>query len=211
MSINTAQIRAARGLLNWTQGDLAARTNISTTSIGSIENDTTKPRESTLQLIQKAFEDAGIEFLPASGVRKRDEMIRIIDGADTLDVINDDIFTTLAAGGGEVLIFGLEERENPRTDEYQKVQDHLDRITSANISERIIIRDGDVNLLAPAEWYRSIADNYFSPYPFFIYGGKIALINWGPPIKAILIESPLFVKTFKSLFEFVWDRAKPLA
>ena len=43
MSISTAQMRGARGLLNWGQNDLSDRTGISTTSLGSIENGITIP------------------------------------------------------------------------------------------------------------------------------------------------------------------------
>ncbi len=69
--ITTAQIRGARGILGWSQGDLAERTDISATSIGSIENGITQARTSTLEIIQRTFEDAGIEFLASDGIRKR--------------------------------------------------------------------------------------------------------------------------------------------
>jgi len=75
--ITTAQIRGARGVLNWSQGDLSERTGISATSIGSIENGLTQPRDSTLQLIQKAFEDSGIEFLPDEGIKKKSGEVRV--------------------------------------------------------------------------------------------------------------------------------------
>ena len=47
------------------------------------------------------------------------------------------------------------------------------------ISERLIIRQGDTNLLAPEEFYKSIPEEYFSPHPFYIYGDKIDhKIDW---------------------------------
>ena len=82
MSITTAQIRGARGILNWSQGDLASRTGISATSIGSIENNQTTPRASTLQNIQRAFEDAGIEFMGQDGVRLKTGNVRVLTGRE---------------------------------------------------------------------------------------------------------------------------------
>ncbi len=210
MTITAAQIRGARGVLNWTQGDLADRTGISATSIGSIESGATQPRESTLAIIQKSFEDAGIEFLPG-GIRKRDEMILILEGEKVLDSLLDDIYKTLLGTGGEVLIFGLEERANPQTEEYEKVRSHLDRLTKEKITERIILKKGDRNFMAPKEYYKWIAPEYFSPNPFLIYGNKVAMINWGEPMKVFIIDSNYFSSTFEKVFNFVWERAEAVS
>ncbi|MAQ71295.1 MAG: hypothetical protein CL565_03780 [Alphaproteobacteria bacterium] len=207
MTITTAQIRGARGILNWSQQDLSNRTNISTTSIGAIEKGSTQPRESNLAIIRKAFEKGGIEFTSGSGVRLKDETISIIDGENALDEINADIISTLGGTGGEVMIFGLEERADPNSEEYTKIKEHLDKILSSNITERIIVKKGDTNFIAPKEFYRSISPEYFSPYPYFIYGDKLAMVNWGPPMKGLIINSYLFSQTFKKVFNFVWERA----
>ncbi len=66
--ITTAQIRAARGLLKWTQATLAHRAALSTVTLNLIENDATRPRETTLRTIQAALEAGGVEFLTEGGV-----------------------------------------------------------------------------------------------------------------------------------------------
>ena len=66
--INTAQIRAARGLLNWTQATLAHRAAVSTVTLNMIENGAVRPRESTMASIRAALEDGGVEFLDEDGV-----------------------------------------------------------------------------------------------------------------------------------------------
>ena len=66
--INTAQIRAARGLLKWTQAALAHRAAISTVTLNMIENETVRPRESTLAAIRRALEAGGVQFLDEAGV-----------------------------------------------------------------------------------------------------------------------------------------------
>jgi transcriptional regulator with XRE-family HTH domain len=61
--ITSAQIRAARGLLKWTQATLAARAATSIVTLNMIENDSVTPRPATLDGIRRALEAAGIEFL----------------------------------------------------------------------------------------------------------------------------------------------------
>ena len=65
--ILTAQIRAARGLLRWTQATLAHRAGLSAVTLNMIENETVRPRESTLAAIRRALEDGGVQFLEENG------------------------------------------------------------------------------------------------------------------------------------------------
>jgi transcriptional regulator with XRE-family HTH domain len=63
--LQTAQIRAARALLGWNQGDLAKAANVSIATIRRIEakEGPMMGYVSTLMSIQSAFENAGIRFL----------------------------------------------------------------------------------------------------------------------------------------------------
>lgn len=65
--IAPAQIRAARGLLKWTQAMLAHRSGLSTVTLNMIENETVRPREGTLAAIRAALEGGGVQFLGADG------------------------------------------------------------------------------------------------------------------------------------------------
>ncbi|WP_417583415.1 helix-turn-helix transcriptional regulator [Pelagibacterium sp.] len=58
-----AQIRAARGLVGWSQQDLAKKTGISRRSIMAIETSSAAARASTLKCIEQVFDEAGVEFL----------------------------------------------------------------------------------------------------------------------------------------------------
>lgn len=66
--ITTAQIRAARGLLKWTQATLAHRAAVSAVTLNMIENETVQPREKTLAAIRAALERGGVEFLYENGM-----------------------------------------------------------------------------------------------------------------------------------------------
>ena len=58
--ITSAQIRAGRGLLKWTQGLLAARAAISAVTLNMIESDQVAPRARTLDAIRAALEGEGV-------------------------------------------------------------------------------------------------------------------------------------------------------
>ena len=73
--ITSAQIRAARGLLDWSRKDLAQSSGLSFASMMRLESFDGVPASNfkTLEAIKKAFEDAGVEFIgtPESGAGVR--------------------------------------------------------------------------------------------------------------------------------------------
>jgi transcriptional regulator with XRE-family HTH domain len=63
--LESAQIRAARGLLGWRQQDLSKASGVGTATIRRIEKSERAMTSyvSTIVRIQAAFEDAGIQFI----------------------------------------------------------------------------------------------------------------------------------------------------
>lgn len=64
--VTSAQIRAARGLLNWTVRELAERAGVHRNTITRIETEATSPGHASAA-IQAALEAAGVEFIPQNG------------------------------------------------------------------------------------------------------------------------------------------------
>ena len=62
--ITPEQIRGARAMRNLKQADLAKAANISAAALHSIEPGVAIPRAGTSASIQRALEDAGVEFIP---------------------------------------------------------------------------------------------------------------------------------------------------
>jgi transcriptional regulator with XRE-family HTH domain len=56
------QCRAARGLLQWTQSELAKQAGVSNVTVRGFENEQTTPLRATLDVMRRAFERAGVEF-----------------------------------------------------------------------------------------------------------------------------------------------------
>jgi transcriptional regulator with XRE-family HTH domain len=67
-----AQCRAARGLLKWTQDELARNAEVSALTVRNFEND--KPAlRATVAAIRRALEAGGVELTPDGGVRPREQ------------------------------------------------------------------------------------------------------------------------------------------
>jgi DNA-binding XRE family transcriptional regulator len=69
MEISPRQSRAARGLLDWTQDNLATRAGVSLKTVQDFEGERRKPIKVVRASIQQAFEQAGVEFFEQDGLR----------------------------------------------------------------------------------------------------------------------------------------------
>jgi transcriptional regulator with XRE-family HTH domain len=65
--IKPEQSRAARGLLGWSQQDLAIKAGVGIVTVHQLEAGTSQPRRATLDVIRRAFESAGVEFIDENG------------------------------------------------------------------------------------------------------------------------------------------------
>lgn len=202
------QIRAARALIGWSQGELAQQAGLSQTGIARIENGTNQPNSSTIDKITKAFDNAGILFIPGGVQRVQDKLI-VFEGEDCLRRLQDDIFHALQTTKGEVLLLGIAEIAPEEKKNYDYTLMHIERMKKAGISERILVRDDEKTFLAPKSWYRAIPEKYFSPYTVFIYSTKIALALRDPHNKVLLLDNFFFAEGMKSFFNMLWDNGKP--
>ena len=65
--ITSAQCRAARGLLDWTQQRLAEEARVGVVTVRQLEAGDTAPRRATLEVIQRALERAGVQLINENG------------------------------------------------------------------------------------------------------------------------------------------------
>jgi predicted transcriptional regulator len=65
--ITPEQCRAARGLLDWGQQDLADKAAVGIVTVRLFEGRAHAPRRSTLNVIRRAFEAAGVDFIDQNG------------------------------------------------------------------------------------------------------------------------------------------------
>lgn len=208
INILPAQCRAARALLDWNQPELAERSSITVNPIISFEKESgSKPAARTMRRIVHTFDLAGIAFTDNGGVEWRNNLVTILEGDNAVIDMMEDIYHTLKDKGGEVLIAGLSEPDEEDTSLGEYVDAHIKRLQAANITEKILIEEGETNLIAPAHWHRSLAEEDFSAAPHHLYGNKLAIISWKPHQRVTILQDPLMAQTFRAMFYALWKRA----
>jgi transcriptional regulator with XRE-family HTH domain len=65
--ISPSQCRAARALLDWSQQQLADNAGVGIVTIRQLEADIHEPRRATLEVVRRALEAAGVEFIDENG------------------------------------------------------------------------------------------------------------------------------------------------
>ncbi len=214
MSITIAQIRGARGILNWSQQDLSQRTGISATSIGSIENGLTTPRASTLETIRSTFERNGIEFLGLEGVRIQNNYIQTLTGQTGFRQFMDDLYETARTVGGEIVLFNAnpvnwhkwlgEEWFNNHSKRMRELGDKITvRITSKMGEHNFISRD-----FAQYRWF---PDDLLTDRALYAYGDNLAFVNFEDnEVSVIVLKQADFANVFRVLFNIAWHNVAML-
>lgn len=65
--ITSAQCRAGRALIDWSQQQLADAAKVGVVTVRQFESGGSQPRNATLEVIQRALEAAGVEFIDQNG------------------------------------------------------------------------------------------------------------------------------------------------
>ncbi len=205
------QIRAARALLNWSQEDLAKAAGLSKPALANIERGTSMPRIDTIQSLQVALEEGGVEFTEGTGVRLRGEILKVevFEGRNALFRLWEDQFETLKKTGGERLFFGVDERRIDELAGDKFFRQMMEKFKKHNITSRILIQDGDTYFVEPVSHYRWISRELFEQVPYCVYANKYAInIMRNKTPKIVLVENNDIAKSYRQQFEHVWSQAK---
>ena len=65
--LTAGQCRAARGLLDWSQLELAEQAGVGIVTVRQLEASVHEPRRATLDVVRRALEAAGVEFIDENG------------------------------------------------------------------------------------------------------------------------------------------------
>lgn len=207
--ITIEQIRAARALLGWSQKDLADHAGLSQTGIARIENNSHLPTTQTLGKIVSAFDLAGIEFLGERGLQKKTNDIVSLKGREGFIAFMDDVYQTMAAVGGEMCVYNVDEKNWIKWMGRERYDEHAEMMKgiTKKLASRIIIRENDWFFIAHefAE-YRWFPAELFNEQSFYAYGRKLALISFSEnDVRVTILDNPDFAGGFRVLFDIAWD------
>lgn len=203
------QIRAGRALLDWSQSDLADHAGLSQTGIARIENGTNQPNSKTLKKIQTAFDDADIEFLGRTGVRKRSGEVKVLHGREGFLAFMEDVYKTIKKGGSDIRVYNVDEHNWIKWMGDEAYKAHSERMTNIEtpFKCRILIEEGDDFFIAGGFGeYRWFPKDLFRKQSFYAYGRKIAFIHFmKDDVRVMILNQRDFAEGFAVLFDIAWD------
>ena len=204
--ISSAQVRAARELLNWTQSELADKCNLTKATIANIENDKHHLTSKTANKIHQAFRSAKVEFLINDGIRSKFDIVKTLDGREGVIYLLNDIYDSVKDVGGCVKISGIEKKSLIKIIDNEYLEMHENRMEKVNnLSSKILSSDGaeDIEYKSYRE-YRQIPSEYFFPLPIYIYDRKVAFVMLDP-LRVLLIENFHLFLVNSNQFDMIWD------
>lgn len=209
------QVRAARGLLDWTRPELGEKAGLTKDSIKNIEDGTSYPREGTIRDLVRVFDENGVEFTDNFGVRLKPQGVEVLLGEDGLRRFFDGVYEHLRKHGGLVQQTGIDENLFTQyLGDYSPI--HIKRISELvkerrDIKFQALIKEGDSNF-ACSEYadYRWQATESFEPVPFYIYGDCLAIISFQtiPAPTVVLHKITAITNAYRKQFETMWRMAK---
>lgn len=210
--ISIPQIRAARALLGWKQEDIARASGLSLTTLNYIEKETVSPRQKTMTIVQQAFEDAGVEFLPGDGLRLRSETFNVqsFAGKEGIRHMLEDAIATQKKYREGAVWFGVSEDQmikNHRQDYFA----YFLQLKELKITERVVTMEQQRNFYGPSSMteYRVLARDFLGGIDYGIYGNKMCFTTFEKRPRLVVIENDGIANGFKLQFEAFWRMARP--
>ncbi len=202
--ITIEQIRAARGLLDLNQQELAKKTGLSFTALNKIERGVVKPREQTLRIIQHTLEMEGIEFIGNSGLQRREELFEFkrFEGDDIGAFTVKDIQRTLLPPH-ELLSVGVDEKLF-RQHSKQASDQFIDHMRHHKVGNRTILATGATHFSLDPNHYRLLPKDMMGSIYWFTYADRFVIVNWKTPAFALWIRNKSIAETYQRQFEALW-------
>ncbi len=212
--ITASQLRAARGLLDWSRSDLSKASSISQETIKNIEHGTFRPQETTESAIIRAFALHGVEFTENDGVRKPVNTVINYEGKDAFRKYADDCYYALLQNPSDrsICIFGNNDvLFISALGTYADV--HLQRMKKLDgLKFRALMADGEDTLVSDYIEYRRVPMLTVA-IPFSVYANRFEFIIYGEGNsfpKVVAIKSRIVADAYKAQFEAMWKQSLPM-
>lgn len=210
MMLKAEQIRAARALIGWSQGELAKRVGVSTPAIGNIEIEKHKPNLKTQENIILAFDQAGIEFID-DGVRKKKSVIETYEGPRSIVSLFDDMINCLSQreeDQREILAFGADDQKFLEYFSIETLKEQLERRDKLNIRQRLLVCEGNKELVGALNTYRWMPKTFFASSLTYVYGDNVGIVLWQRPQQILVIRNAALAEERRKNFQIVWNASR---
>lgn len=209
MRLSKEQIAAARGLLSLSQTDLANATGVKRVTLSRFEGGLQADmHKTTFDKLFTFFENRGVVFSENHGVAFRPAQ-EIIDlhGQDGFRVLMDTVYETANSVGGNISIINGSPAlflQHLGKDWYSK---HAERMFALrdHYNFRIIAERQGHEIAQGFAEYRWINKNEFHNQSVYIFGNKVAFINFSDAdVDIELVQRRNMAVTFNVIFDHMW-------
>ncbi|MFA4994309.1 MAG: helix-turn-helix transcriptional regulator [Bdellovibrionales bacterium] len=221
--ITAAQLRAARGLLDWSRSELSKASKVSQETIKNIEHGVFRPQETTEESIVNAFAIHGVEFVEDEGVRKSQNKVHVYKGEKGFKDFLDDVYVAAQkqydgtdGGNKQICLSNVDDRFFIKH-LYEYSLFHAKRMVALGekIKVRILVNETAALKIPGRDYreYRVQAGSTEGNVPFYVYGDKLGIMIFeeDKEPQIVVVSSPLVAKAYREQFNVLWKSAKPLA
>ncbi len=207
--ITPTQMRAARAMLDVSQGHVAEYLGIAANTLSKIESGQSDASASRVNDIQRFYEREGIEFTENEGVKKNTNVIVKYEGQQGIREFFDDVYNeacngcqiNLFNGAPDLLIKWLGEDFYKMHSE--RMDEHRDKVNF-----NIVVKEGERNFIAGgfAE-YRTFPKEMVNDKTIYIYADKVGFFTFEEENVSIRVfDSAELASSMNVLFEIAWDK-----
>lgn len=210
MLITPNQIRAARGLLDWTVRDLGAKVGVGATTISAIETGRSAGSLEVISAIIYAFQSAGVEITEDGGVRPTQSKVSVYRGEEGFRAFFDDVYEVARTQENpNICLTNVNEAAYDKwLGFYEPV--HAKRMTLLNaVKLRVLMREDDLHLTSTAYCeYRWVPAEQFADVSLYIYGHKTGFVEFfETDVRVTVVDNKSVTETLRKMFDLAWANA----
>ncbi|MFA5040921.1 MAG: helix-turn-helix transcriptional regulator [Bdellovibrionales bacterium] len=208
--ITASQLRAARGLLDWSRSDLSKASKVSQETIKNIEHGIFRPQETTEDAIIRAFAAQDVDFTDNEGVRKHKDPVKTFSGQNGYREMLDHIYNTVRNKTPITRHLALAD-----TYALNIVPDYVatfsNRMASIpHLDSKCLVWEDDQNFPFSYCEYRWLKKATVWAKPFYVYSDSVIFIAnmHVETFLAVSITSDLLVNDMIEQFDALWKMAR---
>ncbi len=211
MLISPNQIRAARGLLDWTVKDLGAKVGVGATTISAIETGRSAGSLEVISAIIYAFQSADVEIMEDGGVRPTQSKVSVYRGEEGFRAFFDDVYEVARTHeNSRISITNNNDRDYERWlgETYDAL--HMKRMAALKQERlRVLLRNDDYYLPSSGYCeYRWVPPEQFADVSLYIYGNKSGFIEFMEnDVRVTVVENAAVTEALRKMFELSWNNS----